>query len=100
MECELARFTQSVGDGSEADTEEPGTTREQVVEQLIRELGEDITRLNLVDAGNASAPAKEPWEPSSLSFEDPEASRRAGEADSISLLDIPRTDGEVEFDEQ
>lgn len=91
---------QSAGDGSEADTEEPETSEEHLVEQLIMELGEDITRLDLVDAGNASAPAKQPWEPNSLAFEDPQASRRAGEADSISLLDIPRTNGEVEFDEQ
>ncbi|KAK5452349.1 hypothetical protein LTS15_007415 [Exophiala xenobiotica] len=100
MECELARFIQSAKDGSEADPEESGTTEEQVVEQLIRELGEDITRLDLGDAANTSTPAKEPWEPSSLVFEDPEASRYANEADFISPVGIAQTDGAAAVDEQ
>jgi hypothetical protein len=100
MECELARSTQSARDGSEADTEEPGTTEEQVVEQLIRELGEDITRLAIDDAANTSAPDKEPWEPSSLAFEDPEASCCAGGADFISPEGIAKTNGAAAVNEQ
>ncbi|KAK5196430.1 hypothetical protein LTR92_003975 [Exophiala xenobiotica] len=91
MERKVARFKQSARDGSKKDTEEPETTDEQGLEQLIRELGEDITRLDIDDAANTSAPAKEPWEPSSLAFEDLQASRCASEADFI--LGIAKTNG-------
>jgi hypothetical protein len=100
MERKASRFNQSARDGSEKDTEEPGTTDEQGLEQLIRELGEDITRLDIDDAGNASAPVKESWDPSSLAFEDPEASRCASEANFISPVGISKTDDEVHIDEQ
>ncbi|KAK7892853.1 hypothetical protein LTR67_007090 [Exophiala xenobiotica] len=100
MECELTRFTQSARDWPEADTEEPGTTGEQVVEQLIRELGEDITRLDIDDATHTSAPVKEPWELGSLAFDHPEASRCASEADFISPVGIAKTNGAAAVDEQ
>ncbi|KAK5331412.1 hypothetical protein LTR93_000415 [Exophiala xenobiotica] len=100
MEREVATFNQSAIDGSETDTEESGTTDEQVLEQLIRELGEDITRLDIDDAANTTALVKEPWEPSSLAFADPEASRCAGAAGFIPPLDIPKTNDDVGFDEQ
>ncbi|KAK5489730.1 hypothetical protein LTR55_004249 [Exophiala xenobiotica] len=100
MQRKVSRFNQSARDGSEKDTEEPGTTDEQRLEQLIRELGEDITRLDIDDAANTTALVKEPWEPSSLAFEDPEASRCAGAAGFIPPLDIPNTNEDVGFDEQ